>query len=100
MQNLNKRVGLAIRRLRWQRGMSQQALANKARLARTYVTGVETGNRNLTLKTMARLAESLEVDVGEFFYGTAQSDTATTPVSDDVANDSPSILLTRVDMST
>jgi transcriptional regulator with XRE-family HTH domain len=67
--DLRKQVGLAIRRLRQERNISQATLAKSAQLNRTYLTGIETGRRNLTLQTMSRLAEALGVPVAEFFQG-------------------------------
>jgi transcriptional regulator with XRE-family HTH domain len=65
--DLRKQVGSAIRRLRQARSLSQATLAKSAQLNRTYLTGVETGKRNLTLQTMSRLADALGVRVSEFF---------------------------------
>jgi len=45
--------------------MSQEALGGIAGLDRTYVSGLERGVRNPTLTTMARLADSLELPLGE-----------------------------------
>jgi transcriptional regulator with XRE-family HTH domain len=64
---VRKQVGLAIRQFRIKKGLSQEALARNAGLSRTFLTGVETGTRNLTLQTMSRLADALDVCVGEFF---------------------------------
>jgi transcriptional regulator with XRE-family HTH domain len=65
--DLQKHVGLAVRKLRRQRGLSQHALANIAGLSRTYVTEVEAGQRNLTLQTISRLADALGVLACDFF---------------------------------
>jgi transcriptional regulator with XRE-family HTH domain len=52
-----------LRQLRTERGLSQEKLAERAGLDRTYVSGCERGRRNATLRTLARLAAALEVDV-------------------------------------
>ena len=65
---LKKQIGLAIRELRHRRGISQSDLAKRARLARSYLCAVERGNRNLTLLTMSRLANALEVPVDTLFH--------------------------------
>jgi transcriptional regulator with XRE-family HTH domain len=76
---VKKQVGLAIRHLRIKRGLSQEDLAKNAGLSRTFLTGVETGTRNLTLQTMSRLAEALGVGVGEFFNGAGETRPAPQP---------------------
>jgi transcriptional regulator with XRE-family HTH domain len=54
-------VGRNIRRLRRERGLSQEDLADEIGVHRTYMGGVERGERNLTLRTLERLAERLGV---------------------------------------
>ena len=62
-------VGKRIRVLREVRGFSQEGLAEKSGLHRTYIGGVERGLRNPSLKSLARMATALGVGVGEFFEG-------------------------------
>jgi transcriptional regulator with XRE-family HTH domain len=45
--------------------LSQEALADKAEIHRTYVGSVERGERNVSLDNICRLAWALEVDVRE-----------------------------------
>jgi transcriptional regulator with XRE-family HTH domain len=54
-------VGLAVRRVRKQRGSSQEELAWQADLDRTYISGVERGLRNPSLASLVKIAEALEV---------------------------------------
>ena len=53
--------GEAIRARRERVGISQEELAHRADIDRTYVSGIERGVRNPTLKTIARLAKALSV---------------------------------------
>lgn len=53
-----------LRRLRLERGLSQERLAHLAGLDRTYVSSCEAGRRNATIRTVARLAAALQVDTG------------------------------------
>lgn len=55
-------VGRNIRLLRQERGLSQEELADVLGVHRTYMGGVERGERNLTLRTLERLADRLDVD--------------------------------------
>lgn len=54
-------VGRNVRRLRQQRGLTQEQLAFEAQLDLTYVGGIERGRRNPSLLVMARLAAALQV---------------------------------------
>ena len=54
-------VGRRIRHLRSAQGYSQEAFANACVLDRTYIGGVERGERNLGLKNLLRIAQTLGV---------------------------------------
>lgn len=58
---LQRVVGRNVRRIRSQRGVSQEALAVELDVHRTYMGAVERGERNLTLRTVERLAAGLGV---------------------------------------
>jgi transcriptional regulator with XRE-family HTH domain len=60
-------VGPAFRQLREEAGLSQEGLALEAGLDRTYVSGIERGRRNPSLKSMQRLAEQLGVSLDRVF---------------------------------
>jgi transcriptional regulator with XRE-family HTH domain len=64
---LQKRFGERMRELRRQRGLSQEALALACDLDRTYIGGVERGERNVSLVNIHRIAEALAVSVRELF---------------------------------
>jgi transcriptional regulator with XRE-family HTH domain len=51
--------GQAIRELREERGISQEELAYRSGLDRSYMGGVERGERNVSLKNIFRVAEGL-----------------------------------------
>ena len=61
--------GRNVARLRNGRGISQDKLAEKADLDRTYVSGIERGVRNPGIKTVIRIATALKVSVGELCRG-------------------------------
>lgn len=59
---LAQALGLNIRRLRQERGLTQEALADAVELAPTYVGQLERGRRNPTLAVVERLAGYFAVD--------------------------------------
>lgn len=62
--------GARVRELRVEKGLSQEDLADAAGIHRTYVGGVERGERNLSLLNIVRIANALEVPVSELFRST------------------------------
>jgi transcriptional regulator with XRE-family HTH domain len=61
MQDWRKIVGKNVRRIRQERGITQEKLAFEAEIDLTYVGGIERGKRNPSLLVMARIAKSLSV---------------------------------------
>jgi transcriptional regulator with XRE-family HTH domain len=59
---LQRRLGANMRAERQARGLSQEAFADVLGVHRTYMGGLERGERNVTLQTIERLAERLGVD--------------------------------------
>ena len=58
-----------LKRLRLEKSLSQEALADLAGLHRTYVGAVERGERNISIDNVERLANALECDVKELLKG-------------------------------
>lgn len=63
--DLQRTVGRNLRAYRLAKGLSQEAFADQLGVHRTYMGGLERGERNLTLKSLERLAETLGVEVTE-----------------------------------
>jgi transcriptional regulator with XRE-family HTH domain len=59
---LARRIGRYLADYRRARGLSQEAFAEVLGFHRTYVGGLERGERNLSLRTVEHLAEALKVD--------------------------------------
>lgn len=62
---LQKRLGTAMRSRRTALGYSQDSFADAIGMHRAYYSAIERGERNLTLQTMVRVAEGLEVRPSE-----------------------------------
>lgn len=60
--DLQRVVGENLRAYRTERGLSQEAFAQVLGVHRTYMGGLERGERNLTLKAVERIAERLQID--------------------------------------
>ncbi|WP_121353337.1 helix-turn-helix domain-containing protein [Flavisolibacter nicotianae] len=65
--DIKEKVGQRIRELRRQLELSQEALANKAEVDRTYMTDVENGRRNISIEILEKIIAALEVSFAEFF---------------------------------
>ena len=65
MDDICTRVGFLIRKNREKKMISQEKLAELADLHRTYIGQVERGEKNLTLRSLERIAKALKVDIKE-----------------------------------
>lgn len=65
--DIKLKIGQRIRELRKDLNISQEALAYKAEVDRTYVTDIENGRRNVSLEILERLIMALEVSFTDFF---------------------------------
>jgi transcriptional regulator with XRE-family HTH domain len=59
--------GLAVRRFRGRSGLSQEGLADLTGIHRTYIGGIERGERNPTLLMIHRLAKALGIKPAQLF---------------------------------
>lgn len=64
---IQKNFGDRVRDLRKQKGLSQESLALACDLDRTYIGGVERGERNISLLNIYKIAAALGVPVKELF---------------------------------
>ena len=62
-QRIKRLFGKRVRERRLALGLTQQELADRAGLHRSYIGEIELGRRNVTLKSVAKIAEVLQVDV-------------------------------------
>ena len=64
---IDEQIGLKIKKRRLNLHMSQEELAIKTGLSRTYIYFVETGKKSLTIKTLNQLRTVLKVSFNYFF---------------------------------
>lgn len=62
--DVRHRLAANMKRLRKERGWSQETLADEARLDRTYISGIERMVRNPTITVVERIARALKCDLG------------------------------------
>lgn len=62
-----KAFGEKIRKIRTERGLSQEKLAFLSGLHRTYVGAIERGERNVSFRNIEKIANTLKVDLEELF---------------------------------
>ena len=69
MENIRVRFGKALRQRRKRLGVSQEAFADMCELDRTYIGGIERGERNVALVNIEKLAKTLRISISELFKG-------------------------------
>ena len=62
-----KKIGLRIRTLRQQQGLSQEQFALKIDMDRTYLASVESGKRNISIRNIQKIANGLGVSISHLF---------------------------------
>ena len=67
MNTLQTQFGKRVRELRLARGLSQEKLAFRSGVHRTYLGGIEQGKRNPSLRNIAAIAEALDVALSQLF---------------------------------
>ena len=66
--NVEEKFGNRVRALRMQRKWSQEELSFRCGVSKNYISDVERGTRNVSLKSIEKIANGLEVEIMELFY--------------------------------
>lgn len=61
------KVGNRIKQLRKKLGISQEELGFRSGVHRTYIASLEVGKRNVSISTLEKIVDALEVSFSEFF---------------------------------
>lgn len=64
---VQERVGKRIKELRHILGISQEELAARADIHRTYIASIEVGKRNISIVNLEKIVNALEVSLSDFF---------------------------------
>ncbi|MCD7809367.1 MAG: helix-turn-helix domain-containing protein [Erysipelotrichaceae bacterium] len=67
METINKKFGKRIRELRMMQNISQEELGFRCQLSKNYISDVERGTRNVSLKVIEKFAKGLQVPVYYLF---------------------------------
>jgi transcriptional regulator with XRE-family HTH domain len=59
--------GKAVKQRRNELGLSQEKLAERCYLHRTYITDIERGERNISLENISKITDALEISITDFF---------------------------------
>ena len=73
MDDICKIVGNNVKTARLALGYNQEALAHEAKIDRTYVSGVERGLRNPSIKVLARLAKALKTSPADLLVANSKT---------------------------
>ena len=65
--DIRKKIGLRIKEYRTNLKLTQEALAFKAEIDKTYINEVENGKRNISVINLEKIICALEVNIREFF---------------------------------
>jgi transcriptional regulator with XRE-family HTH domain len=67
MEDVRVRFGKAVRQRRHKLGVSQEAFADLCGLDRTYIGGIERGERNVALVNIEKIARALKIALSDLF---------------------------------
>lgn len=67
--NIQQKLGKKVREIRKQSGLSQEKLGELTGLDRTYISGIERGVRNPSLRNIEKMAKALKVKVSDITSG-------------------------------
>ena len=66
--DIKKKFGEKVKKIRLEKGLSQEALALKAELDRTYIPSIEKGERNVSITVVEKIANALDVKITTLFH--------------------------------
>ena len=67
MERIEKRFGLRVKEIRMKQQISQEELAFRCGLSKNYVSDVERGTRNISLKSIEKFAKGFQIKESDLF---------------------------------
>lgn len=67
--DITKKFGKQVKKLRLEKGLSQEALAHQADLDRTYIPSIEKGERNVSITVIEKIAKAVKIKIVDLFNG-------------------------------
>jgi transcriptional regulator with XRE-family HTH domain len=65
MEDVKIKFGIKVKNLRISKGYSQEKLAELSDLDRTYIPGIESGKRNVSIVVVAKIAKAFQISISE-----------------------------------
>jgi len=65
MADIQVKLGEKIKKIRKEKGLSQEQLATKSKLHRTYISDIERGDRNVSIRNIEKIAKALGVTISD-----------------------------------
>jgi transcriptional regulator with XRE-family HTH domain len=65
--DIKEKIGLRLRKLRTEKGLSQEKFSFECELDRTYIASIEQGKRNVSIVNIEKIAKALDMSVYDFF---------------------------------
>jgi transcriptional regulator with XRE-family HTH domain len=65
--DIKAKIGLRIKEIRTEKNLTQEAVAWKAEVDRTFMNHVENGRRNVSIESLEKIASGLDTNIKEFF---------------------------------
>lgn len=65
--DIRERFGFAVKSRREELGWTQEELADRAKIHRTYLSDIERGSRNVSIINIERIAEALKLEISDLF---------------------------------
>lgn len=65
--NIKEKIGVRLRELRTEKGLSQEKFSFECSLDRTYIASIEQGKRNISIVNIEKIAKAFDMTVPDFF---------------------------------
>lgn len=65
--DIKQNIGFRVKELRYQKNLSQKDLSFLSNLDRSYIAGIESGKRNLSIESLEKITKALEISIFDFF---------------------------------